>query len=43
MRSERGKVKVGRLVLHLVLVLALPLAHVLQVKDGPPLRVVQAG
>ena len=43
MRSEGGEVEVGRLVLDLVLVLPLPLAHVLQVKDGPPLRVVQAG
>ena len=42
-QSEGGKVKVGRLVLDLVLVLPLLLAHVLEVEDGPPLRVVEAG
>ena len=41
MRSEGGEVEVGRLVLDLVLVLPLPLAHVLQVKDGPALRMVE--
>ena len=41
--SEGGKVKVGRLVLDLVLVLPLLLAHVLEVEDGPPLGVVEAG
>ena len=40
---EGGKVKVRRLVLDLVLVLALLLAHVLEVEDGPPLGVVEAG
>ena len=42
-QSEGGKVKVRRLVLDLVLVLPLLLAHVLEVEDGPPLRVVEAG
>ena len=41
MRSEGAEVEVGWLVLDLVLVLPLPLAHVLQVKDGPPLRMVE--
>jgi hypothetical protein len=42
-RAERREVKVWRLVLRLVLVFSLPLGHVLQVEDGPPLRVVEAG
>ena len=41
-QSEGGKVKVWWLVLDLVLVLPLLLAHVLEVEDRPPLRVVEA-
>ena len=42
-RPQAGEVEVGRLALHLVLVLPLALGHVLEVEDGPALRVVERG
>ena len=43
LHPQSRKIEVRRFVFDLVLVLALLLAHVLEVEDGPPLGVVEAG
>ena len=43
LEAQCAEVEVRRFVLDLVLVLPLLLGHVLDVEDGPPLRVIEAG